>query len=111
MLDADITEEPHREDASSDDEVLTDKLKQLDRELPCKELVQLPRPTYDKYLDAVYVQFENWMSWGGIRPPSRQEGDKVMNDPPCGAEFCVAEPPTRTRTAVSGRSRPSAESC
>ena len=41
----------------------------------------VPRPTYDKYLDAMYVELENWMSWGGIRPLSRQEGDKVMNDP------------------------------
>ena len=64
MTEEGTSEEVKREDESSDDEKLTvpnnrsftrQELKQLDREIPWKELITLPRATYEKYLDSVYA--------------------------------------------------------
>ena len=42
------------------------ELKQLDRELPWKEVIKLPQPDQLKY--QVIVEHDNWMRWGGLRP-------------------------------------------
>ena len=86
-----INEDPTREDASSsEDESKTvsnnrthtrQELKQLDRELPWKELTSQPRAQYEKYLESVRTEEDNWMRWGGIAPLSRREADKILNDP------------------------------
>ena len=87
MAEHNVYDDPSREDASSDDESFTvpnnrthsrQELKQLDREL---QIVQLPLVSYQKYLDSVRVERDNWMSWGGIRPLSREETRQVMSDP------------------------------
>ena len=86
---AGVPEEPERHDASSDDEELTvsnnrelsrQELKQLDREIPWAEIMKLPVQSLEKYLDAVRNEEENWMRWGGVKPLSRQEAQRVLQD-------------------------------
>ena len=90
MAKRNIHDDPGREDASSDDEQMTvsnnrthsrQELKQLDPEIPWKEIVKLPRAAYQKDLESVRVKHDNWLSWGGVRPLSRAEVRKVMADP------------------------------
>ncbi|CAE7467549.1 CML10, partial [Symbiodinium pilosum] len=86
-----VNEDPTREDASSsEDESKTvsnnrthtrQELKQLDRELPWKELTSQPRAQYEKYLESVRTEEDNWMRWGGIKPLSHKEADKILSDP------------------------------
>ena len=86
-----VNEDFTREDgSSSEDEAKTvsnnrthtrQELKQLDRELPWKEVKALPRASYEKFLESVRTEEDNWMRWGGIKPLSRQEAEKVLNDP------------------------------
>jgi len=75
MGEAGIHDEPGRADESTDDESLSvsnsraftrQELKQLDRELPWKEVIKLPQPDQLKY--QVIVEHDNWMRWGGLRP-------------------------------------------
>ena len=75
MEPAGVKEEPERPDEISDEEGLPvsnnrnlsrQELKQLDREIPWKEVAALPRATCEKYLDAARVEHANWMRWGGI---------------------------------------------
>ena len=76
-------------DASTDDENLTvsnqrqmsrQEAKQLDREIPWRELTKLPRMTYEKYLDATKAEYESWLYWGGIKPVPRAEAQKILKD-------------------------------
>eukprot|EP00439_Symbiodinium_sp_Y106_P057908 s106_g8.t1 len=84
-----VDEDPSREDASSDDEGLSQsnvrtqsrkELKQLDREIPWRQLVQLPRAQYEEYLEATRLECDTWMSWGGIQPVSKKEAQQILND-------------------------------
>ena len=86
-----VNEDFTREDgSSSEDEAKTvsnnrthtrQELKQLDRELPWKEVVAMLRASFEKFLESVRAEEENWMRWGGIKPLSRKEADKILNDP------------------------------
>ena len=55
------------------------KAKQLDREIPWRQLTELPRSQYEEYLQATRVE---WMSWGGSR--YRTESQKI---PRAGAAY------------------------
>ena len=86
---AGVTEEPQRPDESSDDEALTasnnrthsrQELKQLDREIPWREIMKQPRQAIEKYMDAVRAEEENWMRWGGVRPLATDEARRVLQD-------------------------------
>ena len=86
---AGVTEETQRPDESSDDEALTasnnrthsrQELKQLDREIPWREIMKLPRQAIEKYIDAVRAEEENWMRWGGVRPLTTDEARRVLQD-------------------------------
>ena len=86
---ANIEAEPQRPDESSDDEHLTasndrvhsrQELKQLDREIPWREIMKLPRQAIEKYMDAVRAEEENWMRWGGVRPLLPDEARRVLRD-------------------------------
>ena len=89
MKDAKVDQEPQRPDESSDDESLTvssdrthtrQELKQLDREIPWREIMKQPRQAIEKYMDAVRAEEENWMRWGGVRPLHPSEAKRVLQD-------------------------------
>ncbi|CAE7309156.1 TY5A, partial [Symbiodinium microadriaticum] len=89
MSEAGVTEQPERSDESSDDASLTasnsrthsrKELKQLDREIPWRQLTDLPKHQLDAYLEATRVENDNWMSWGGIQPISHREAKRIMGD-------------------------------
>ena len=89
MNEAGVTEEPERSDESSDDNSMSTsnsrthsrkELKQLDREIPWRQLTILPKPQLDAYLEATRVENDNWMSWGGIQPISHREAKRILGD-------------------------------
>ncbi|CAE7509174.1 RE1 [Symbiodinium sp. CCMP2456] len=87
---AGVEEDQSREDASTDDEAMNHsnqrthsrkELKQLDREIPWRQLLELPRAQYEEYLEATRLESDTWMSWGGIQPVSKKEAKRIMGDP------------------------------
>ena len=100
---AGVSVEPEREDDSTDDEKLSSsndrtrsrqEAKQLDREIPWRQLTELPRSQYEEYLQATRVENDNWMMWGGIRPISHREAKKICDTPRLARR--ILAPPTGT---------------
>ena len=55
--------------------------KQLDREIPWREIIQLPPAKLQKYLAAIEKEAISWLEWNSIRPMSEEESKKVLSDP------------------------------
>ena len=53
--------------------------KQLDREIPWREIIQLPPAK--KYLAAIEKEAISWLEWNSIRPMTEEESKRVLNDP------------------------------
>eukprot|EP00439_Symbiodinium_sp_Y106_P045572 s1978_g5.t2 len=112
---AGVLEEPQREDETTDDESLTasndrtrsrQEAKQLDREIPWRQLTELPRPQYEEYLQATRVENDNWMSWGGIQPISHREAKRITGDLSTARRILRARAAYRDKSKGVGQLRP-----
>ena len=54
--------------------------KQLDRELPWREIWAMGPRVVDKFLHAVEIEHDAWTHWDSVRPLSKEEVQKVVND-------------------------------
>ena len=57
------------------------EMKQLDREIPWREIVNLPLMMRQKYVESATKEYNGWMDWHGIRPLSDAEAQEVRRDP------------------------------
>ena len=57
------------------------ELKQMDRELPWREIWKMPPAYVQKFLAAIEKEANSWSEWNSIRPLSEQEINKVKSDP------------------------------
>jgi hypothetical protein len=57
------------------------ELKQLDRELPWREIVAMPKMIRDKFVEAAINEYNGWIEWSSIRPLTQKEAKQVYNDP------------------------------
>eukprot|EP00435_Cladocopium_sp_Y103_P033973 s697_g8.t1 len=57
------------------------ELKQLDRELPWREIWKMPAASIQKFLQAIEKEANSWSEWNSIRPLSPEEIAKVKSDP------------------------------
>ena len=55
--------------------------KQLDREIPWREILKMPEAKIQKYLAAVEKEASSWLEWQSIRPLSEAEAAKVLATP------------------------------
>ena len=55
--------------------------KQLDREIPWREVAQLPKIEFDAFVKAAQKEFDGWMKWSGVIPLSHGEAKKILSDP------------------------------
>ena len=75
-------------DSSDDELVLSNQhgfsrqeLKQLDREIPWREIAGSDPDTFQKYVDSAASEYSGWLAWGGIGPLSKAEEQRVISDP------------------------------
>ena len=54
--------------------------KQMDREIPWRQILQLPPAMIDKYLAAIDKEALSWEEWRSIRPLTREEALAVYKD-------------------------------
>lgn len=73
--------------------------KQLDREIPWRELINLPPIKLQKYLAAIEKEAMSWLKWKSITPLSREEARKVL------ADKILAKRVLRARAAYRGKNR------
>ncbi|CAE6914982.1 pnp [Symbiodinium natans] len=115
MNEAGVTEEPERSDESSDDNSMSTsnsrthsrkELKQLDREIPWRQLTILPKPQLDAYLEATRVENDNWMSWGGIQPISHREAKCILGDAKLSRRILKSRAAYRDKSKGIGPLRP-----
>ena len=115
MSEAGVTEQPERSDESSDDASFTTsnsrthsrkELKQLDREIPWRQLTDLPKHQLDAYLEATRVENDNWMSWGGIQPISHREAKRIMGDSKLSRRILKSRAAYRDKSKGIGPLRP-----
>ena len=57
------------------------EMKQMDRELPWREIWKMPPSSVQKFLAAIEKEANSWSEWNSIRPLSEGEIRKVKNDP------------------------------
>lgn len=57
------------------------EMKQLDRELPWREIWKMPSASVQKFLQAIEKEANSWSEWNSIRPLSPEEIAKVKGDP------------------------------
>lgn len=55
--------------------------KQLDREIPWREILQLPPAYVQKYLAAIEKEANSWLEWNSIQPLTEAEAKHVTTDP------------------------------
>lgn len=55
--------------------------KQLDRELPWREIMKMHPSHIDKFLQAIGKEESSWMEWQSIRPLTDEEFSRVKADP------------------------------
>ena len=53
----------------------------MDREIPWREIVQMPAAVKEKYIEAAAKEYAGWMKWTGIRPLTDEEADTIFADP------------------------------
>ena len=57
------------------------EMKQLDRELPWREIWKMPPASIQKFLQAIEKEANSWFEWNSIRPLSPEEVKEVKNNP------------------------------
>lgn len=57
------------------------EIKQLDRELPWREVMEMPTMMLDKFVQSADKEYQGWMKWAGIRPLSEKEAAEVWSCP------------------------------
>ena len=89
-MNAGISEDVDRADNSSSDEDLSvsndrnltrQEMKQLDRELPWREVWALPTMIREKYIEAAVNEYNGWLQWNSIRPLTQAEAKEIYKDP------------------------------
>ena len=66
----------------SNDRTLTrQEMKQLDRELPWREIMAMDEDTIQSFVKSAVNEHDGWMSWAGVRSLSPAEAKNVFQDP------------------------------
>eukprot|EP00435_Cladocopium_sp_Y103_P007937 s3811_g2.t1 len=53
----------------------------MDREIPWRDIMNLPKMDIDAYVQSAKKEFDGWMKWSGVRPLTEAEAQKVWADP------------------------------
>ena len=77
MSDADTSEDESLT-ASNDRTLTRQEAKQLDREIPWREIMSMPKMSQDAFIQSCTK--EGWMKWTSVRPLTQKEPDAVMSD-------------------------------
>ena len=56
------------------------EMKQLDRELPWRQILSMPAAYVDKFLAAINKEADSWSEWQSVRPLSHEEAQAVLRD-------------------------------
>ena len=81
-------EEPDTTDSESDDDqpassqprMTRQEAKQLDRELPWREIITMPQAHVQKFLQAIEKEANSWMEWRSIKPLTDAEIAEIKGD-------------------------------
>ena len=80
--DWDVSDEEDGDLEISNERNLTrQEIKQLDRELPWREVVAMPTMMQDKFIQSADKEYQGWMRWTGIRPLTESEANEVWSSP------------------------------
>lgn len=80
--DWDVSDEEDGDLEISNERNLTrQEIKQLDRELPWREVVAMPAMMQDKFIQSADKEYQGWMRWTGIRPLTESEANEVWSSP------------------------------
>ena len=74
-------DESHQDSSSLDQRELSRKeAKALDREIPWRQILQMPPAYVDKFLAAINKEADSWSEWRSVRPLSKEETKQVLAD-------------------------------
>ena len=88
---AEVEGEPMSSDSSDDDaqrkepstlaKMTRQERKALDREVPWRQIMKQDKETIQAYVEANIKEYKSWMSWGSIKPLTKQQARDIMSDP------------------------------
>ncbi|CAL1163402.1 unnamed protein product [Cladocopium goreaui] len=55
--------------------------KQLDREIPWRDIMELPKMDFDAFVGSAQKEFQGWMKWSGVVPLTSREAKRVESNP------------------------------
>ena len=77
--DADTSDDENLE-ISNDRTLTRQEAKQLDREIPWREIMTMPVMSQDAFIQSCTKEYEGWMKWTSVKPLTQKEADEVMAD-------------------------------
>ena len=78
--DSDVEEEPKNLQRNKTATMTRKETKQLDREIPWRQIFSMPPAYIDKFLAAINKEAESWAEWQSVRPLTREEAQAVYKD-------------------------------
>ena len=115
-------DEPERPDwdVSDDDENLSfsngrqltrQEMKQLDRELPWREVMKMAPSAIDQFVQSAVKEYNGWTKWTGIVPLSNAEAQKILDDPSLRRRVIKSRAAYRDKSRGLGPLQPKTKSC
>ena len=82
------------------------ELKAMDREIPWRNILQMPAPYVDRFLQSIEKEFNSWMTWQSVEPLSDEESHRIMKDPVLSRRILKSRGCYRDKACGIGELRP-----
>ena len=82
------------------------EVKALDREIPWRNILQMPAPYVDRFLQSIEKEANSWMTWQSVEPLSDEEANRIMRDPVLSKRVLKSRACYRDKACGIGELRP-----
>ena len=94
--------EPPRDKSSHPRGLTRQEQKQLDREIPWRQILTMPPAYVDKFIGSVVKEADSWSEWQSVRPLSEQEEKEVLSNPALKPRILKSRAAYRDKNAGQG---------
>jgi hypothetical protein len=77
--------------------------KALEREIPWRNIIKLPREQIDAYIESAKKEEKSWFSWGSIEEVSAETAAKILSNPPTKKRVLRSRACYRNKSKIPGR--------
>ncbi|CAL1162801.1 unnamed protein product [Cladocopium goreaui] len=77
--------------------------KTLEREIPWRNIIKLPREQIDAYIESAKKEEKSWLSWGSMEEVSAETAAKILSNPPTKKRVLRSRACYRNKSKIPGR--------